>query len=297
MSAPCIRTGQRAARRYPRDVRFSAPEPGTIGAQRPVDGVIFESSLNSFVLKASVRQFATRDSSPREVRRCSRPCNPVEAKQHARGAIRASRNPGMATSSGLAAISLCWRPGQPFSLLHRCGRSHPSIALPRVLFEPPTFFKAGRPEEYAVGEVSEKWMKAPVARAALRSPLALLSINSPPNARTTACCTPWTMSAGSAARSTSGGTSVMLTRVTSFEFQRSSAPPDPGLIFHQANSLGAVEPALAPSCIGQGSGCRTWARASCWPIRWGSNFLARERERTRRAVRTIAPEEDFDAPR
>src|SRR2546426_8161768 len=90
-------------------------------------------------------------------------------------------NPGIAesgrgNSSGLAAISLCWRPGQPFSLLHRCGRSHPSIALPRVLFEPPTFFKAGRPEEYAVGEVSEKWMKAPVARAALRSPLALLSI-------------------------------------------------------------------------------------------------------------------------
>jgi cytochrome b6-f complex iron-sulfur subunit len=33
------------------------------------------------------------------------------------------------------------------------------LLFPRVLFEPPTSFKAGRPEEYAVGAVSERWMK------------------------------------------------------------------------------------------------------------------------------------------
>jgi len=32
--------------------------------------------------------------------------------------------------------------------------------FPRVLFEPATSFKAGYPNEYIVGEVSEKWMKA-----------------------------------------------------------------------------------------------------------------------------------------
>jgi cytochrome b6-f complex iron-sulfur subunit len=31
--------------------------------------------------------------------------------------------------------------------------------FPRVLFEPATAFKAGYPEDYIVGEVSEKWMK------------------------------------------------------------------------------------------------------------------------------------------
>lgn len=31
--------------------------------------------------------------------------------------------------------------------------------FPRVLFEPATTFKAGYPNEYIVGEVSEKWMK------------------------------------------------------------------------------------------------------------------------------------------
>lgn len=31
--------------------------------------------------------------------------------------------------------------------------------FPRVLFEPATAFKAGYPNEYIVGEVSEKWMK------------------------------------------------------------------------------------------------------------------------------------------
>ncbi len=34
------------------------------------------------------------------------------------------------------------------------------LLFPRVLFEPPTTFKAGYPNEYIVGEVSEKWMKA-----------------------------------------------------------------------------------------------------------------------------------------
>jgi len=34
------------------------------------------------------------------------------------------------------------------------------LMFPRVLFEPPTAFKAGRPEDYAIGEVSEKWMKS-----------------------------------------------------------------------------------------------------------------------------------------
>jgi cytochrome b6-f complex iron-sulfur subunit len=34
------------------------------------------------------------------------------------------------------------------------------LLFPRVLFEPPTSFKAGFPTEYAVGEVSEKWMKS-----------------------------------------------------------------------------------------------------------------------------------------
>lgn len=34
------------------------------------------------------------------------------------------------------------------------------LLFPRVLFEPPTTFKAGFPEEYIVGEVSEKWMKS-----------------------------------------------------------------------------------------------------------------------------------------
>jgi len=33
------------------------------------------------------------------------------------------------------------------------------MLFPRVLFEPPTTFKAGYPHEYIVGEVSEKWMK------------------------------------------------------------------------------------------------------------------------------------------
>jgi cytochrome b6-f complex iron-sulfur subunit len=34
------------------------------------------------------------------------------------------------------------------------------LLFPRVLFEPPTTFKAGFPDEYIVGEVSEKWMKS-----------------------------------------------------------------------------------------------------------------------------------------
>jgi cytochrome b6-f complex iron-sulfur subunit len=34
------------------------------------------------------------------------------------------------------------------------------LAFPRVLFEPPTMFKAGYPTEYAVGEVSTKWITA-----------------------------------------------------------------------------------------------------------------------------------------
>jgi len=33
------------------------------------------------------------------------------------------------------------------------------MLFPRVLFEPPTSFKAGFPNEYIVGEVSERWMK------------------------------------------------------------------------------------------------------------------------------------------
>lgn len=33
------------------------------------------------------------------------------------------------------------------------------MMFPRVLFEPPTAFKAGFPSDYIVGEVSEKWMK------------------------------------------------------------------------------------------------------------------------------------------
>ena len=32
------------------------------------------------------------------------------------------------------------------------------LAFPRVLFEPPTLFKAGYPSEYTVGEVSTKWI-------------------------------------------------------------------------------------------------------------------------------------------
>lgn len=32
-------------------------------------------------------------------------------------------------------------------------------AFPRVLFQPPSAFKAGRPEDYAIGEVSEKFKK------------------------------------------------------------------------------------------------------------------------------------------
>jgi cytochrome b6-f complex iron-sulfur subunit len=34
------------------------------------------------------------------------------------------------------------------------------MLFPRVLFEPPTAFRAGFPAEYLVGEVSERWMKA-----------------------------------------------------------------------------------------------------------------------------------------
>lgn len=34
------------------------------------------------------------------------------------------------------------------------------LLFPRVLFEPPTTFKAGYPAEYIVGEVSERWMKS-----------------------------------------------------------------------------------------------------------------------------------------
>ncbi len=33
------------------------------------------------------------------------------------------------------------------------------LLFPRVLFEPPTTFKAGYPSDYIVGEVSERWMK------------------------------------------------------------------------------------------------------------------------------------------
>src|SRR5512142_2557487 len=31
--------------------------------------------------------------------------------------------------------------------------------FPRVLFEPPTSFKAGYPDDYIVGDVSERWIK------------------------------------------------------------------------------------------------------------------------------------------
>src|SRR3954471_5124604 len=34
------------------------------------------------------------------------------------------------------------------------------MLCPRVLVEPPTSFKSGYPTEYAIGEVSEKWMKS-----------------------------------------------------------------------------------------------------------------------------------------
>ena len=34
------------------------------------------------------------------------------------------------------------------------------LLFPRVLFEPPTSFKAGYPADYIVGEVSERWMKS-----------------------------------------------------------------------------------------------------------------------------------------
>jgi cytochrome b6-f complex iron-sulfur subunit len=34
------------------------------------------------------------------------------------------------------------------------------LLFPRVLFEPPTTFKAGYPGDYAIGEVSQKLMKA-----------------------------------------------------------------------------------------------------------------------------------------
>jgi len=34
------------------------------------------------------------------------------------------------------------------------------LLFPRVLFEPPTSFKAGLPTEYAVGDVPRKWMKS-----------------------------------------------------------------------------------------------------------------------------------------
>ena len=34
------------------------------------------------------------------------------------------------------------------------------LLFPRVLFEPPTSFKAGYPADYTVGEVSERWMTA-----------------------------------------------------------------------------------------------------------------------------------------
>ena len=32
-------------------------------------------------------------------------------------------------------------------------------AFPRVLFQPPSSFKAGRPSDYTIGEVSDKWKK------------------------------------------------------------------------------------------------------------------------------------------
>src|SRR5262247_3410257 len=34
------------------------------------------------------------------------------------------------------------------------------MLFPRVLFEPPTSFKAGYPVDYPIGDVSEKWMKS-----------------------------------------------------------------------------------------------------------------------------------------
>lgn len=39
------------------------------------------------------------------------------------------------------------------------GAAMTRMMYPRVLFEPPTSFKAGYPDDYIVGEVSEKWMK------------------------------------------------------------------------------------------------------------------------------------------
>jgi len=43
--------------------------------------------------------------------------------------------------------------------LGAAGGAMTRMMFPRVLFEPPTAFKAGYPEDYIVGEVSEKWMK------------------------------------------------------------------------------------------------------------------------------------------
>jgi cytochrome b6-f complex iron-sulfur subunit len=40
------------------------------------------------------------------------------------------------------------------------GAAMTRMLFPRVLFEPPTAFKAGYPADYIVGEVSEKWMKS-----------------------------------------------------------------------------------------------------------------------------------------
>ncbi len=43
--------------------------------------------------------------------------------------------------------------------LHAGGAALVALLFPRVLFEPPTSFKAGHPNSFSVGEVSERFMK------------------------------------------------------------------------------------------------------------------------------------------
>ena len=49
--------------------------------------------------------------------------------------------------------------GAIITCLNVAGLTILRMMYPRVLFEPPTAFKAGFPNEYQVGEVSEKYMK------------------------------------------------------------------------------------------------------------------------------------------
>lgn len=85
------------------------------------------------------------------------------------GTEKGGSGPGAADASGRKATDHLWARREFTSLaasgailgcLGVAGGAVVRQLFPRVLFEPATTFKAGYPNEYIVGEVSEKWMKS-----------------------------------------------------------------------------------------------------------------------------------------